>query len=88
VEYEGRRPAFDSLAHRCTIRKFDCIDAGAVQDKRQEVPDAGFFVHYIAKGSAVRRERRRFDGLWAAGFGRRWSRRLGHAVLACSNRGK
>ena len=34
VENECRWSAFDRLPHCRAIRKFDCIDAGAVQNKR------------------------------------------------------
>ena len=53
---------FDRLAHRRAIGKFDGIDAGTVQDQRQEMPDAGLFIHHITERRAIRRERRRFDG--------------------------
>ena len=89
MKYQCGRAGFDRLAHRRAVRKLDRIDAGAVQHKREKMADAGFFIHHIAEGRAIRGKRRRFDGgVSAVGCGRRWSRRLGHAVLAHSNRGK
>ena len=83
------RAGFDRLAHRSAVRELDRIDAGPVQYKGEKMTDAGFFIDHIAEGRTVRSKRRRLDGgVSAVGCGRRWSRRLGHAVLAHSNRGK
>ena len=62
VKNERGPAGLGGLAHGRAIWKFDGVDAGTVQDEGQEVPDAGFFIHNIAKRRAARGERRRLDG--------------------------
>ena len=87
-ERRVRGAGFDGLAHAGAVGKLDGVDTGAMQDKRQEMPDAGLFIDDIADRRAVGRERRRLDGRGAVGRCRRFSSWLGHLRFGrSSNRG-
>ncbi len=65
VKHEVRLACGKRLAQRATIGKLDRVDAGAVHDQRQEVPDARLLVDQEAQRCAG------FRGIGACGFRRR-----------------
>ncbi len=72
VEHEIGHATFHRQrpAQRGAVGKFYGVDAGALQNQRQKVPDAGFFVDHIAERDGTGRQRRRCDDRFGGFRGR------------------